>query len=84
MKKTIHVTRDDIVFGGRGESTCPIACAIRRETGIYSDIKVSSINIQIDGKNHPTPQAAAAFVRRFDENNEYRNQFDPFDFELDV
>lgn len=80
----IQVTRDDITFGGRGEGTCPIACAIRRETGIYSDIKVSSHNIFIDGKNYPAPQQVREFVVRFDANLEYRNQFDPFDFELDV
>lgn len=64
----IHVTQEDICFGTtRSESRCPIALAVKRQTGRIPFVKIDYMNF--DGPNavfRNLPVMAVRFIKAFD------------------
>lgn len=68
----ISVTEDDIAQGKRGScEACPIALAAGRAVpGAEASVGGSHLDIYLAGRilTAPLPEAAATFVRRFDDS----------------
>jgi len=79
---TIAVTAEDIANGDPGNcSTCPVALAISRETGLdASFLDVDQEEIIIDEGQLTCPIVVQQFISRFDNGK----PVDPFTFELPI
>lgn len=82
MRKKIHVTAEDIELGTPySVDSCPIALAIRRETGIAGAVGRETVRVRVRfDRIIRLPRAATRFIPRFDSYREVK----PFNFFLEV
>ncbi len=88
MRLRIKVTKNDIMRGTREDAlSCPIARACKR-LGYAPDVTEEEIEITCKetGRKYlaETPDVASDFINNFDDSNNLKRVFKPFEFTINA